>query len=262
VRRHLISSPYPGTRAIVRAVTLLKAFSDAQPAWRLSALARAARLHKATAHRLLAALERAGMVARDPSGELYRLGPEAIALGARAARATDLRAISRPQLEALAAATGEAATLEVPTGADMLILDEVLGRALLGTAPSVGTRWPAHATSTGKAFLAALPQEEAVATLGGRLARWTARTITTHARLARELGRVRRRGYATAVEELERGYVAVGAAVRDQSGRPVAAISLGGPRVRFPAPRIAALGREVRHLTALVSAALGYREPA
>ena len=53
VRNH----PHPGTQALARAVRLLKTFSDVQPAWRLSDLARAARLHKATAHRLLAALD-------------------------------------------------------------------------------------------------------------------------------------------------------------------------------------------------------------
>jgi DNA-binding IclR family transcriptional regulator len=85
----------PGTQAVARAVSLLKLFSDARPEWRLTDLARAAHLHKATAHRLLATLEREGMVVRD-AGERYRLGPEAIALGARAVRASDLRALAAP----------------------------------------------------------------------------------------------------------------------------------------------------------------------
>jgi DNA-binding IclR family transcriptional regulator len=241
---------------------LLKAFSDARPEWRLTDLARAARLHKATAHRLLAALEREGMVTREGSGELYRLGPEAIALGARAARASDLRALAAPELQALAAASGETATLEVPVGGDMLILDEVAGGALLGAVPEVGTRWPIHATSTGKALLAVEPDDHRRRLLGGatRFTRHTERTIVSAGALARQLARVRRRGYATAVEELERGYVAVGAAVRDHHGRPVAAISLGGPRVRFPAARVAMLGRQVAAAALRISAALGYRE--
>lgn len=253
------ASPYPGTQAVARAVSLLKAFSDARPAWRLGDLARAARLHKATAHRLLAALEREGMVARDPSGELYRLGPEAIALGARAGRANALRAVSRAPLETLAADTGETATLEVPAGSDMLILDEVLGGALLGATPSVGTRWPAHATSSGKAVLAALPEAERAAMLGSRLARRTDRTITTAAALARDLARARRRGYATALDELERGFAAVGAAVVGPDGRPLGAISVGGPSARCPASRIAELGRSVRAAAARISSALGFR---
>ena len=76
------------------------------------------------------------------------------------------------------------------------------------------------------------------------------------------MARIRRRGYAVAVEELERGYVAVGAAVRDHQGVPVAAISVGGPRLRFPAARLAILGRRVQAAAARVSAALGYRSGA
>lgn len=253
---------YPGTQAVVRAVGLLKAFSDARPEWRLTDLAHAARLHKATAHRLLAALEREGMVTRDAGGELYRLGPEAIVLGARAARASDLRATAAPELRALAADTGETATLEVPVGSDMLILDEVAGSALLGAVPEVGTRWPGHATSTGKALLALLPEARRRDRLARRLTRHTARTIVTLAALERELARTRRRGYAVAAEELERGYVAVGAAVRDHEGLPVAAISVGGPRLRFPAARLAVLGTRVQAAAARVSAALGYRSGA
>ncbi len=250
----------PGTQAVTRAVGLLKAFSDARPAWRLSDLAKNARLHKATAHRLLAALEREGMVTRDPSGELYRLGPEAIALGARAARASDLRALARPSLLALSAATGETATLDVPVEGDMLILDEVPGAALVGASPEIGTRWPAHATSTGRAVLAMLGEAEQRALVRGRLSRHTDRTITSPAALARELVRVRRRGYAVAAEELERGYVAVGAAVRDQHGRPIAALCVGGPALRFAAARIPELGARVRDAADRVSAQLGFRE--
>lgn len=255
----MIMAPVPGTQAVARAVSLLKAFSDAEPERALGDLARAAGLHRATAHRLLAALEREGMVARDDSGERYRLGPEAIALGARASRATDLRAAARAELLALAAATGETATLEVPVRGDMLIVDEVVGRSLISASASIGTSWPAHATSTGKAVLALLPLAERRAVLGKRLAKCTARTVTSHDALERELARVRRQGYAVAAEELEQGYVAVGAAVCDQLGRAVAAISVGGPRGRFAARRISTIGPQVRAAAERISAELGYR---
>lgn len=256
----IASRAVPGTQAVARAVSLLKVFSDARRAWRLTDLARAAHLHKATAHRLLATLEREGMVVRDAGGEHYRLGPEAIALGARAARASDLRSMAAPELQALAAANGETATLEVPVGSDMLILDEVAGGALLGAVPEVGTRWPIHATSTGKALLALLPTARRRDFLRARLSRHTDRTIVTAAALERELERVRRKGFAVAAEELERGYIAVGAAVCDHDGRPVAAISLGGPRLRFTNARVELLGRHVHAAATRVSAALGFRE--
>ncbi|MGH7614980.1 MAG: IclR family transcriptional regulator domain-containing protein, partial [Gemmatimonadales bacterium] len=69
--------------------------------------------------------------------------------------------------------------------------------------------------------------------------------------------RVGRRGYATAIEELERGYVAVGAALRGPDGQPVAGISVGGPRTRFPAARLTALGQLVRAVADRISRRLG-----
>jgi DNA-binding IclR family transcriptional regulator len=61
---------------------------------------------------------------------------------------------ARPELESLTRATGETSSVEVLEGGETLILDEVQGDHLIGTSPSIGTRWPAHATSTGKVLLA------------------------------------------------------------------------------------------------------------
>src|SRR5262249_22134948 len=149
---------YPGTQAVLRAVALLKAFSAERPAWSVGELARAVGLNKTTAYRLLSALESEGLLERAPGGAGYRLGPELLALGTPALGVGDLRAASRAELQALAAETRETATIEVLVGGDTLILDEAVGGHVIGALPSVGTRWPAHATSTGKVLLAHLPE--------------------------------------------------------------------------------------------------------
>ena len=92
---------YPGAQTVSRAVALLKAFTDAQPERGAAELARSVGLNKTTAYRLLKALEHEGMVARSPATDAFRLGPEVIALGARALRSNDLRSASRAELEAL-----------------------------------------------------------------------------------------------------------------------------------------------------------------
>ena len=251
--------PYPGAQTVARAVAILKAFSDDRPERGLTDLARAVGLNKTTAYRLLAALEREGMVVRGPSREAYRLGPEAIALGARALRSSDLRAAGHAELETLAKQTGETATLEVLVEDRMLILDEVHGQHLVEAAPSIGTHWPSHATSTGKALLAELSEAERRVAAPSPLAKLTARTLVTQAALRAELDRVRERGYALAVEELEAGFVAVGATVRNHEGRAVAAISVGGPSTRVTRDRLAQLAGLVRQAAARISRRLGHR---
>ena len=246
---------YPGAQAVARAIAVLKAFTDSNPQLTLAEITRATRLNRATAYRLLAALEKEGLVARDKESEAYRLGPEAITLGARALRANDLRSVSRPELEALAQAAGETATLEVLAGGEVLILDEVHGHHLVGSTPSIGTRWPAHATSTGKVLLAHVPE----AALPRSLPQLTEKTITRPGALRRELACIREQGYATNVSELEAGYNAVSAPVRDHEGKVVAAISVGGPDARLAPDRLEEIAKIVQDAAGRISQRLGYR---
>lgn len=253
-----------GTQSVVRALRIVRAFSDARAEWSLAELSRELSLSKPTAFRLLGALEQAELVTRiDPAGT-YRLGPGAIELGARAQRANTILSAARPELEALTRETGETSSVEILAGTTTLILDEVQGGHLIGTSPSAGTRWPAHAASTGKVLLAAAQEEDPglarrmAQEAGGRLAGLTAATIRTGSQLAAELARVSRQGFSTAVNELEDGYVALGAPVRRHDGRVIAAISLGGPATRFTAPRIRQLVPPLREAARRISHRLGW----
>lgn len=249
---------YSGTQAVQRAVSLLKLFSDTKPEWGLTEIARAAGLNKTTVYRLLTALASEGLVARNLSGEGYRLGPEAIAIGARALRSNDLRTVSHEFLTDLARQSDETATVEILVKSDVLIVDEVHSRQWLHASPSVGSRWPAHATSTGKVLLAYLPDADRKTRLRVPLAQPARRTITTLAGLRDELLKVRAQGYATAVGELEDGYSAVGAPVRNHEGEVIAAVSLGGPSVRLPQDRLRALLPMLLEATTGISQQLGY----
>lgn len=253
------TAPYPGTQAVARAIAVLKAFTDARPQLTLADVSRTAKLNKATAYRLLSALEIEGLVTRNAETETYRLGPEAIALGSRALRANDLRSVSHSELEALARATGETATLEVLTDGEVLILDEVAGRHRVGSAQSIGTRWPAHATSTGKLLLAHLPQAEQDTIVRSALPQLTSRTISKPEALRREFARIRARGHATAMEELEAGFTAVSAPVRSHEGRVAAAVSVGGPSARLTPARVAKIAPLVQKAADRVSRQLGFK---
>lgn len=249
--------PYPGTQSVLRAVALLKAFSDERPEWSLTALAHEAGLNKTTAFRLLSALESEGMVARN--GEGYTLGPELLVLGGRALRSHDLRSITHPALEKLAAATGETASLEILSGDEVLTIDEVMGDYLTSGVRSLGTRWPIHATSTGLAILAALPEARREALLQRPLRAVTPHTLTDPAAVRRFLYDVRATGIAVTDEMLEVGLIAVGAAVYNVEGRVAGAISVFGPKVRLTPQRVVEIGDRVRETAVDLSAQLGYR---
>jgi len=250
--------PYAGTQSVLRAVSLLKLFDDVRPEWRLTELAQEAGLNKTTTYRLLTALSSEGMVARNPQSDAYRLGPEIIVLGGRALRANDLRSASRPELKRLAAAAGESASLEILTGHETLILDEIAGEYVVSGGQAIGTRWPAHTTSTGKALLATLSEDELEAAVPSPIPPLTPKTITSREALRQELAQIREQGYAIADEELELGLVAVGAPIWDFDGAAVGAICLSGPSIRFTPDRLREIGEWVRESARRISIQLGY----
>jgi len=240
-------------------VALLKAFSGPDGPRSLTDLARRVRLSKATAFRLLSALESEGLVTKEADSGEYRLGSETIALGWQAVQSNALIPSVRPVLEALARRTRETATLEILAEGEVVILDEVTAGRRVEIASFVGSRWPAHATSTGKVLLAFDPAPDPLRGLSHTLRRYTERTLTTRRALRKELLEIRRRGFAIAVEELEPGFSAVAAPVRRHDGQVVAAISVGGPTARIPARRLEILGASVRRESDRASRALGYR---
>lgn len=256
-----------GAQAVWRALAILGGFTDARPSWTLAELAREQRLSKPTALRILSALELAGFVARSGPAGAYRLGTAAIELGARAQRATSVSAAARPELEWLARETGETSSLEAFYLGETLILDEAHGHHLLGTAPSIGTHWPAHATSTGKVLLAALrtgtlePSQAAQTRADAPLRRFTDRTITSRGALEAELDKVAEQGHASVVGELESEFVAVGAPVRNHLGQVVAALSVGGPASRLKTGARQRCIRLVTQAAGRVSERLGFAAP-
>ncbi len=253
-----------GAQSINRAIKLLKAFDDDHPTWELGQLAAALDLNKTTAFRILSALESEGLLERDDSGK-YHLGSEMIALGGRAARANNLRHVAHRHLRNLSQATGETVTLEIPRPGDnegdwvMLVIDEVLGKHLVGITQYIGTRLPIHATSTGKVVLAFTPDDQLRDRLTFPLADYTGRTRLTPEDLQADLAGVRDCHYSIVTGELEEGLVAIGAPVFDHNGAVKAAVSLVGPSVRITPRQAVPLAEQARQTAADISYAIGYR---
>ncbi len=207
----------------------------------LAELSRASGLNKTTTHRLLRALQSESLIDRNPATSAYSLGAGLMALGVQALASSDLRRRVRPVLRNLARETGETATLEIPFEDSMLILDEVAGSHVLGSAGNIGTRWPIYATSTGKVWLAY--DEAGTARLSKKLKALTSRTVTDLDTLDTQLAEIRRRTYAVTIDELEEGFSAVATIIRGALGDVQGALSIGGPTQRLTAPRRAELGR-------------------
>src|SRR4051794_41345302 len=86
-------------RSVDRAAALLLALGDSQGEAGVTELARRLGLHKSTASRLLATLQKRGLVEQDDETGKYRLGPFVSRPSERAARTPSPPGISAPALE-------------------------------------------------------------------------------------------------------------------------------------------------------------------
>lgn len=243
--------PPQGAQAALRAVRLLKLFTSRRPEMSLAEISRLSGLNKTTTHRLLRALQSESLISRSSATNNYSLGPGLMALGVQALASSDLRRRVHPLLKTLAKETGETATLEVPVENSMLILDEVSGRHVVAAAGNIGTRWPIHATSTGKAWIAF--EESGLDRINDRLESVTAKTLTSKENFQPQLSDIRRRGYAVSVDEVEDGFTAVGTVIRGSLGDVQGALSLGGPTKRLSPARRAELGASLCRAAARLS---------
>ena len=114
-----------------------------------------------------------------------------------------------------------------------------------------------HATSVGKAIMAWLPEDEIRRIVADGMKRFTDKTITEFPALIESLRIVRRNGYAIDREEFLPGVICVGAAIRDQAGTVIGAISASTPTMRASEEHIALMRDEIVAATRALSAEFG-----
>jgi IclR family acetate operon transcriptional repressor len=219
-------------------------------------LARRTGVNASTVSRLLATLASAGYVDQAANGR-YRLGIRLVQLGNAVVDRLDLRELARPELERLVERVGETATLSVSGGHEAVTVDFVQSRSSVQGVAQLGRPSVAHATATGKVLLAfggiGLPP--------GALRRFTARTIADPRALARDIERVRARGWADAVGEREDDLAGIAAPVRGSRGELAAIVGLQGPTVRLDAKARATALAPLLRAASVLSLRLGYPEP-
>jgi DNA-binding IclR family transcriptional regulator len=244
-------------RSVDRAAALLLALGECPGEAGVSELARRLGLHKSTASRLLATLQRRGLVEQDEESGKYRLGLVVIRLAERAERTLDLRGIALPELERLAGVTHETVSLGIVEGDTCLTVAQVDGPNMVACADWTGRTTPLHCVASGKVLLAAMAERDVLRIARPGLPARTERTITGLEALMEELARVRRRGFATAFSEWIEGTNGVAVPVADARGRVIASIAVWGPAFRVTAGRVAEIVTSAREAAAAITVRLG-----
>jgi IclR family KDG regulon transcriptional repressor len=242
-------------QSLERALALLDQLCRGEQPIGVTEFARKLRLAKSTVHRLLATLERAGLLVRTPDAK-YRLGLRLWEMGCAAIRELNVRETARPVMEMLASRTGETVHLSIWDGGEAIYIDRVDGTNPIRLHSTIGGRAPAHATASGLTLLAFQEAATQSRVLRGPRKRFTQHTITTPGGLQRKLEEIRRKGCAVSVGGWYPGSAGVAAPIRSHTGNVVAALSVGGPAERIVG-RAPELEVAVRTAAKEISCALG-----
>ena len=244
-------------QSVDRALFLLETIAEAGGEATLTDLATRTGLNISTCHHLLATLIQRGFAAKVPGRRLYALGARIMYLS-HACLQVDLPRRAQPYIENINRATGETVHLAALQGDQVVTLAVREARhAVRVDTGRIGKLEAPHATSVGKAILAWLPEDEMRRILANGMKRFTDNTITEFPELLEALRIVRRSGYAIDREEHLPGVICVGAAIRDQAGTVIGAISASTPLMRASEEHIALMRDEITAATRALSAEFG-----
>lgn len=206
-----------------------------RPSLRLTDVSQYLEVASSSAHRLLATLQYRGLVRQDPATRTYGPGPALDDLAFGVVRRLDARNRARPVLERLNASLEETVHLGRLDGADVHFIDSIESTRALRVGSRLGRVMPANCTSTGKALLATLTDQEVVRLFPDtELPTLTRHSIATRPKLLEALAKIRARGYATSQEESEEGVSSFAIAVHD-TRYPRLAVNASVPRSRATA---------------------------
>jgi IclR family pca regulon transcriptional regulator len=218
-------------QSLARGLSVIRAFDADHPELTLSDVARRAGITRAAARRFLLTLESLGYVASD--ARAFRLTPRVLELGFSYLSSLSLPEIVQPHLEALSREVDESVSAAVLDGTDIVYIARVPTRRIMSVRITIGTRFPAFATSMGRALLAGMPDAAADAAIAASdIGPLTERTLTDRADLGIELERVRAQGWSLVDGELEPGLRSIAAPLHARDGRVVAAVNVSTSATR------------------------------
>jgi DNA-binding IclR family transcriptional regulator len=227
-----------GVQVIARAASVLRALEGKPEGLSLAQIAREVGLARSTVQRIVAALAAEDFVSEAQPGRGVRIGAGLARIAASIS--SNLTDILHPHLVALRDEVCETVDLSILSGGSAVFIDQIAGQQRLVALSGIGERFPLHCTANGKAILACFNKQDAAALIDKSLVEHPEHQLADRAKLIRELDATRRKNIALDLGEHDIGISAIGAAVLDTFGRPVA-VSIPAPTHRFNAERDALL---------------------
>lgn len=242
--------------SLARGLDVIQAFSAETPEMTLAEVADRTGLSPASARRALLTLSQLGYV--GVNGKRYVLRSKVLSLGAAYLTSMNLRDVADGFLQSVADRFGDASSLAVKEGDEVLYVSHISSDRNIRFKARVGFLLPVYATSLGRVLLANASEEEQEEYLSRvRMQAYTARTTVDPNELRAILKDVREQDFAMVQDQLEYGVIAVAVPVRDKAGRVFAAVNCSGLTSRVePEEMVQTRVPALQHAAEQISAAL------
>jgi IclR family pca regulon transcriptional regulator len=227
-------NPRDYVSSLARGLEVLRAFNRTRRKMTLSEVAAETGNTRAGARRILLTLVHEGYAVAD--GKLFDLTPQVLELGYSVLSSKGAWDIARPFIDHLSEEIRESVSAAVLDKFDVVYVSGAQYHRVISVGITVGARFPAHCTATGRVLLAEQPPENWPGMLQNiPLTRMTDRTVTDRATFRKVLEDVREKGWSLVDQELETGLMSIAVPLRNSAGQLVGAINVGVPTVRMTA---------------------------
>nr|GID90197.1 transcriptional regulator [Actinoplanes derwentensis] len=189
---------------------------------------------RSTAYRYLESLTSNGFLEENQAGSGFRLGPRVLDLARLARKGVGLSDLAKPIMRRLVERTGAPAILTRRAGSAVVCVEREEAGQTLRLSYERGQVLPVNAGAAALALLAWAPDDELDRLLADPLARFTDATYTDAGKLRAHLADIRDQGYAVGRGELDPDVLGIGAPIRGEDDRIVAAISIAALSHRVP----------------------------
>lgn len=227
----------------------------------LTTIAQRAGIAASTAHRILSTLKASGFVQCDDTHR-YFVGAQAFRIGSAFLRNRKMAIVGRRVMRQLMEASGETVSMAIENDGFVVFVSQVESHQAIRAFHRPGARGPLHASSLGKAMMATQTEDGVAQRLHrAGMQKLTKKTIIDPDALLKDLAAARARGWAVDDEEQSDGLRCVGAAIFNEHGEAVGAISISGPTVRMSEERLGELGPMVKRAAAEITELIGGSRP-
>jgi DNA-binding IclR family transcriptional regulator len=244
------------TPSLDRALAVLRCLGGASVGLTLSEISERLGLSVNFVYRVTQSLVAHGYVVRD-AGKRFSIGAQMLELCQPVVDDVPLTETALPAMRWLSEQTGEAAHLGIISGCEGIVLERVIGRALIKFYVERGTRFPLHTSGPGKAMLAFMPDHQRDAIIAGmKFERFHPWTISNRKDFLRCLNEVRALGFAFDAGEHLEGHHCLGAPILGRDGDAIASLWISAPSQRLSEERMRAIAPTVKQAGDMVSRSL------